>query len=80
MLLSVLFQPNGLAYEDFWALRRCLIFVAAGRIPGYLRRERFRENNLLKVLANILPMTHGHIAVHGKIATLLDLGTDFFRS
>jgi ABC-type polysaccharide/polyol phosphate transport system ATPase subunit len=72
-----LFQPNGLAYEDFWALRDVSFSLRRGESLGICGGNGSGKSTLLKVLANILPMTHGHITVRGKVTTLLDLGTGF---
>ena len=72
-----LFQRNGLVYEDFWALKDVGFSLKRGEILGICGGNGSGKSTLLKVIANILPMSHGRITVRGKIATLLDLGTGF---
>ena len=72
-----IFQRNGLAYEDFWALKDVTFSLGRGEVLGICGGNGSGKSTLLKVLARILPMTYGHVTVRGKIATLLDLGTGF---
>jgi ABC-type polysaccharide/polyol phosphate transport system ATPase subunit len=65
------------AYEDFWALQGISLSVQRGEVVGICGANGSGKSTLLKVAARILPMTHGHITVRGRIATLLDLGTGF---
>jgi ABC-type polysaccharide/polyol phosphate transport system ATPase subunit len=71
------FQRNGLVYEDFWALKDVGFSLRRGEAVGICGGNGSGKSTLLKVIANILPMTHGHVTVRGKITTLLDLGTGF---
>jgi ABC-type polysaccharide/polyol phosphate transport system ATPase subunit len=71
------FQRNGLDYEDFWALQGIDLSVCRGEIVGICGANGSGKSTLLRVLANILPITHGRITVQGRMATLLDLGTGF---
>jgi ABC-2 type transport system ATP-binding protein len=65
------------AYEDFWALEEISLSVQRGEVVGVCGANGSGKSTLLKVVAGILPMTHGRITVRGTIATLLDLGTGF---
>ena len=71
------FQRDGLVYEDFWALQGVSCTIHRGETVGFCGANGSGKSTLLKVVARILPMTHGRITVRGKIATLLDLGTGF---
>ena len=71
------FQRHGLVYEDFWALQGVSCTLHRGETIGFCGANGSGKSTLLKVVAHILPMTHGRITVRGKIATLLDLGTGF---
>ena len=70
-------RRDGWAYEDFWALQEVSLSVQRGEVVGICGANGSGKSTLLKVVARILPMTHGRITVRGKIATLLDLGTGF---
>ena len=71
------FQRDGLIYEDFWALQGISLSVQRGEVVGFCGANGSGKSTLLKVVAHILPMTHGRITVRGKLATLLELGTGF---
>ena len=71
------FQRDGLSYEDFWALRAVSFSVKRGEVVGICGGNGSGKSTLLKVASRILPMTHGHITVRGRVATLLDVGTGF---
>lgn len=71
------FQRDGWRYEDFWALQGVSLSVQRGEVVGLCGANGSGKSTLLKVVARILPMTHGRITVKGKLATLLDLGTGF---
>jgi len=70
-------RRDGWAYEDFWALQEISLSVQRGEVVGICGANGSGKSTLLKVMARILPMTHGRIVVRGRIATLLDLGTGF---
>jgi ABC-type polysaccharide/polyol phosphate transport system ATPase subunit len=70
-------RRQGYSYEDFWALRGVSLSVRRGEILGICGGNGSGKSTLLRVMANILPMTHGRIGVKGRLATLLDLGTGF---
>jgi ABC-2 type transport system ATP-binding protein len=70
-------QREGWVYEDFWALQGISFAVQRGEVVGVCGANGSGKSTLLKVMARILPMTHGRITVRGKVATLLDLGTGF---
>ena len=71
------FQRNGLAYENFWVLQGISLSVQRGEVVGICGGNGSGKSTLLRVIANILPLTHGRIAVKGRLATLLDIGTGF---
>ena len=71
------FQRNGLVYEDFWALQGISLSVQRGEVVGFCGANGSGKSTLLKIVAHILPLTHGRITVRGKLATLLELGTGF---
>ena len=70
-------KRDSLQYEDFWALRDVSFTVRRGETIGFCGANGSGKSTLLKVVANILPMTHGRVTVRGRLATLLELGTGF---
>jgi ABC-type polysaccharide/polyol phosphate transport system ATPase subunit len=71
------FQRDGLVYEDFWALQEVSFAVQRGDIVGFCGANGSGKSTLLKLVAHILPLTHGRITVRGKVTALLELGTGF---
>ncbi len=63
--------------EDFWALRDIDLDIAPGQTVGLIGANGSGKSTLLKVLAGILQPTTGERVVHGRIASLLELGAGF---
>lgn len=71
------FHRDRTAYEDFWALKGVSLTVRRGEVLGICGSNGSGKSTLLKVIARILPATHGCITVRGRVATLLELSTGF---
>ena len=68
--------PNG-KREDFWALKNVNFDIKAGDRVGIIGRNGAGKSTLLKVLSRITPPTEGRIDIHGRLASLLEVGTGF---
>ncbi|HDR9000267.1 TPA: ATP-binding cassette domain-containing protein, partial [Burkholderia vietnamiensis] len=61
----------------FWALHDVSFSVSAGETVGILGRNGSGKSTLLQIICGTLAPTHGDIAVRGKVAALLELGSGF---
>jgi lipopolysaccharide transport system ATP-binding protein len=63
--------------EEFWALKDVSFKVKKGDVLGVVGRNGAGKSTLLKILSRITEPTKGRIAVHGRVASLLEVGTGF---
>jgi lipopolysaccharide transport system ATP-binding protein len=63
--------------ETFWALRDVSIEVGQGEVVGVIGRNGAGKSTLLKLLAKITLPTEGRIVMHGRVASLLEVGAGF---
>jgi len=63
--------------EDFWALKKVSFTVQKGEVIGIIGRNGSGKSTLLKILSQITPPTEGEIRIHGRVGSLLEVGTGF---
>ncbi len=63
--------------ELFWALRNFDLEVKKGEVIGILGRNGAGKSTLLKVLSRITAPTEGRAEIHGRVGSLLEVGTGF---
>ena len=63
--------------DKIWALRHVSFDVKEGEIIGVIGRNGSGKSTLLKILSRITQPTEGVAAIHGRVGSLLEVGTGF---
>src|SRR5687768_7273389 len=75
---SLFSRPQSSATEKtFWALQGVSFEIKEGDVVGIIGQNGAGKSTLLKILSRITKPTKGLAEIHGRVGSLLEVGTGF---
>ena len=73
--MKTLLNPTG--SQKFWALRNVSFSLEHGQVLGVIGKNGAGKSTLLKILSRVVEPTEGEAEIHGRVGSLLEVGTGF---